>query len=212
MESLVINFLIFIVLTSLSWSFTSPLCSSICLCIWRNGKQTVLCEKQSLNSIPSGISSGTQVLNLNRNHLQILPSKIFQELGLINLQKIFLSECNISSIYNDAFTQLTNLIELDLSKNQLNQVPNESLKHCFNLRRLQLNQNEIKLIDSDSFSTLTQLKSLDLSSSKIELIQPNAFRGLERLEFLKIDDNRLSVLSFDVLNDLPTLYSLDLYK
>lgn len=142
---------------------SSNSCPSMCSCIWRNGKQTAICEKQSLISIPSGISSGTQVLNLNKNNFQILPSKVFQERGLINLQKVFLAECKLGVIADDAFTQLTNLIELDLSENLLTQVPTSALKDAFNLRRLLLNQNPISNIRAEAFAPLTGLKYLDLS-------------------------------------------------
>src|SRR5437899_3064337 len=85
-----------VMLSSLFWfSECSHSCPSLCSCIWRNGKQTAICEKQGLISIPSGIGSSTQVLNLNKNNFQILPSKVFQERGLINLQKVFLAECKL---------------------------------------------------------------------------------------------------------------------
>lgn len=148
-------------------------CPSMCSCIWRNGKQTALCEKQGLISIPSGISSSTQVLNLNKNNFQILPQKVFQERGLINLQKVFLAECKLGVIADDAFTQLTNLIELDLSANLLTQVPTLALRDCFNLRRLQLNSNPISVIRADAFSPLSHLKSLDLSGNS--LLNPLSF-------------------------------------
>lgn len=145
---------------------SSNSCPSMCSCIWRNGKQTAICEKQSLISIPSGISSGTQVLNLNKNNFQILPSKVFQERGLINLQKVFLAECKLGVIADDAFTQLTNLIELDLSENLLTQVPTNALKDAFNLRRLLLNQNPISNIRAEAFLPLNGLKYLDLSGMR----------------------------------------------
>jgi netrin-G1 ligand len=152
-----------LLMTQTQQTVSTITCPSMCSCIWRNGKQTALCEKQSLISIPSGISSATQVLNLNKNNFQILPSKVFQERGLINLQKVFLAECKLGVIADDAFTQLTNLIELDLSTNLLTQVPTKSLKDCFNLRRLQLNANPIQIIRAEAFLPLTHLKSLDLS-------------------------------------------------
>ncbi len=161
---LLLPFLVTTLLTTqIQQTVSTNTCPSMCSCIWRNGKQTALCEKQSLISIPSGISSATQVLNLNKNNFQILPSKVFQERGLINLQKVFLSECRLGVIADDAFTQLTNLIELDLSTNLLTQVPTRSLKDCFNLRRLQLNFNPIQIIRAEAFLPLTHLKSLDLS-------------------------------------------------
>lgn len=187
-------------------------CPSKCNCIWRNGKQTTVCESQGLISIPSGIAQQTQVLNLNQNNFQILPAKVFQERGLINLQKVFLSRCKLGVIAEDAFLQLTNLVELDLSSNVLTSVPSDSLKHCPNLRRLVLNSNPIGAIRKETFASTPALNSLDLSECQIGSVEAGAFKGLSSLQYLKLDGNRLSTLSGLVLQDLPPLYSMDLHK
>lgn len=187
-------------------------CPSMCTCIWRSGKQTALCEKQGLISIPSGISSSTQVLDLNKNNFQILPARVFQERGLINLQKVFLAECKLGVIAEDAFAQLTNLIELDLSQNLLTHVPSKALRDCPNIRRLQLNGNPIQSVRADAFAKLSHLKSIDLSNCQIDIVESHAFRGLANIEFLKLDGNRLATLSPGVVGDLPALYSFDLHR
>lgn len=139
------------------------LCPQVCSCIWRNGKQTTICENQNLISIPNQISPSTQVLDLNTNNFQILPSKAFQERGLINLQKLFLPRCKLGAIADDAFTQLTNLVELDLSENLLTTVPVKALTNCTNLRRLLLNNNHIATLTAEAFAPLNNLKFLNLS-------------------------------------------------
>lgn len=187
-------------------------CPSMCMCIWRNGKQTANCENQGLISIPSGITALTQVLSLNKNNFQILPTKVFQERGLSNLQKVFLAECKLGVIAPDAFDKLTNLVELDLSSNLLTNIPSEALEHAKNIRRLQLNGNPIRHIRRRSLAMLEHLNSLELSSCQIDNIEPGAFSGLTKLQFLKLDTNRLSTLSVSVLLDLPPLYLLDLHK
>lgn len=202
-----------ILLTSLiPPSLSQGVCPSKCNCIWRNGKQTTVCESQGLISIPSGIAQQTQVLNLNQNNFQILPAKVFQERGLINLQKVFLSRCKLGVIAEDAFVQLTNLVELDLSSNVLTSVPSDSLKHCPNLRRLVLNNNPIGAIAKDTFASTPSLNSLDLSECQIGSVEAGAFKGLSSLQYLKLDGNRLSTMSSLVLQDLPPLYSMDLHK
>lgn len=138
-------------------------CPQVCNCIWRNNKQTTVCENQNLISIPNQISSTTQVLDLNANNFQILPSRAFQERGLVNLQKLFLSRCKLGAISDDAFYQLTNLVELDLSENLLTHVPMKALVNSTNLRRLLLNNNHIATINAESFATLNNLKFLNLS-------------------------------------------------
>ena len=87
------------------------------------GKQYVECRSQGQISIPDKIAAETQVLDLTGNNLQILPSEVFQRSGLVNLQRLYLSNCNIGQIDPSAFRGLTNLVELDLSANLLTSVP-----------------------------------------------------------------------------------------
>ena len=187
-------------------------CPAKCTCIWKNGKQTTNCESQGLISIPAGIQASTQVLNLNSNKLHILPSKVFQERGLINLQKVFLSKCQLATIHRDALIQLTNLVELDISFNVLTSIPSDPFEATPALRRLVLNNNPIGSIRANSFSLTPNLNALDLSGCQIDSIEAGAFKGLSSLQFLKLEGNRLATLSFLVLQDLPPLYSLDLHS
>lgn len=138
-------------------------CPQVCNCIWRSNKQLTMCENQGLISIPNLLSSATQVLDLNDNNFQMLPSRAFQERGLVNLQKLFLARCKLGTIADDAFYQLTNLVELDLSENLLTHVPMKALVNSTNLRRLLLNNNHIATINAESFATLNNLKFLNLS-------------------------------------------------
>ncbi|KAI1304259.1 Slit -like protein 3 protein [Halotydeus destructor] len=189
-------------------------CPSICSCIWRSNKQHSLCENQGLIGIPTGIGQSTQVLNLNKNNFQILPSRVFQERGLINLQKVFLAECKLGVIAPDAFLQLTNLVELDLSSNLLTSVPSDAFEHepKLNIRRLQLNGNPIRAVKKNALAMLPHLNNIELSDCQIDLIEPGAFSGLSQLQYLKLDGNRLSTLSALVLQDLPPLFRMDLHK
>ncbi|XP_076345112.1 uncharacterized protein LOC143244402 [Tachypleus tridentatus] len=187
-------------------------CVEGCMCKWKNGKQTAECADSQLTSVPAGLNTGTQVLDLSGNLLQTLSSKVFQSVGLVNLQKVFLARCGISEIANDAFYYVSNLIELDLSENFLNWVPFEALKDCSLLRRLQLTNNPIQLIQNNTFSGLIHLTSLEMSNCRIYTIEPNAFSGLESLEYLRLDGNKLSFLSGKVVQDLPNLHTLDLYN
>ncbi len=233
------------------------ICPQVCSCIWRNGKQTTICENQNLISIPNQISPSTQVLDLNTNNFQILPSRAFQERGLINLQKLFLPRCKLGAIADDAFVQLTNLVELDLSENLLTTVPVKALANTTNLRRLLLNGNHIATISAEAFAPLTSLKFLNLSGMisiyrfsisisthygpatdqrwppralftfsfdfnpnfylyflgcQTHTIEARAFWGLADLEYLYLHSNQLTTLPYAVVQDLPALYSFDLYR
>ena len=209
---LTVTLTLLLVTSFIPLSYGEAYCPTKCNCIWRNGKQTTNCESQGLISIPSGIAASTQVLNLNENNFQVLPSKVFQERGLTNLQKVFLSKCKLGVIADDALVQLSNLVELDLSNNLLTSIPKEALKETPNLRRLILAGNPIQVLKKESFIQITSLNTLDLSSCQISSIESGAFKGLKSLQYLELDGNRLSTLLPNVLQDLNPLYTMDLHQ
>ena len=81
------------------------------------------CRDKGQISIPEKVDIETQVLDLSGNNLQILPREVFSRRGLLNLQKLYLSNCKIGQIDPTAFRGLTNLVELNLSGNLLTSVP-----------------------------------------------------------------------------------------
>ncbi|CAH1972976.1 unnamed protein product [Acanthoscelides obtectus] len=176
-------------------------CPSSCICKWKNGKQTVECSDRDLLIIPEGVEPDTQVLHFSGNNLQTLHAEKFLRLGLINLQRIYLSRCKVSYIQSKAFNGLTNLVELDLSENKLIEVSPASFEGCGSLMKLYLHSNPIKTLQKDVFSHLPLLNTLDLSSCAISSIAPEAFRGLFSLEWLNLGMNKLSTLP--VYHNLP---------
>ncbi|XP_076335538.1 leucine-rich repeat, immunoglobulin-like domain and transmembrane domain-containing protein 2 [Tachypleus tridentatus] len=185
-------------------------CVEGCLCKWKHGKQTAECADAFLTTVPAGLNSATQVLDLSGNVLHTLASRAFHSVRLVNLQKIFLARCGLTEISDDAFYRVSNLIEIDLSENNLSWVP--TLKDCSLLRRLQLSRNPIQHLLDNSFSSLSHLTTLEMSNCQIHTIGPSAFSGLKHLEYLRLDGNRLSYLSGTVLQPFQTLYALDLHN
>lgn len=167
-------------------------CPSACKCMWKGGKQTVECINEGLITIPDGIDQGTQVLEFSGNNLQTLPRERFQRMGLLNLQRIYLSRCRIVQIDDRAFKGLTNLVELDLSQNFLRTVPSETFSDYTSLMRLTMNGNPITALDAGAFKPLSSLTNLELSNCEIEYIDPDAFTGLTNIEWLKLDGNQLA--------------------
>lgn len=174
-------------------SFTYA-CPDSCTCKWKSGKQTVECADKGFLAIPKGIDPGTQVLEFSRNNLGTLQKELFLKLDLINLQRIYLSDCGIISIHDRAFVGLTNLVELDLTNNLISAVPTESFIACPSLMRLTLNGNPITNIQRAAFSHLSYLNTLELHSCEISTIEEGAFQGLYSLEWLHLNGNRLTTL------------------
>lgn len=166
-------------------------CLEQCSCKWKSGKMTVECLAASFGTIPEGIDSGTQVLHLTGNVIQILRAKSFQSVGLTHLQRIYLNRCGLVSLEDEAFYQVSNLIELDLSNNFLTSVPSKALENCPILRKLNFAHNPIRELLNNTFAKFSHLQTIDLSDNNIHAIEVNAFQGLKSLKQLYLNGNKL---------------------
>ncbi|CAG7816349.1 unnamed protein product [Allacma fusca] len=193
-EKLVSSIQFLLVLNSLALSSTSA-CPTDCFCVWKGGKQKIECLNRGLRTFPGPIDPGTQVLDLTGNSFETLPPDHFMRLGLINLQKIYLSKCRLSHISPRTFRGLSNLVDLDLSYNVMREVPSGAFPDCQGLMRLILSGNPIPRIQPNAFISLESLTTLEISIAGIELIEKGAFDGLVSLEWLKLNGNKLKRIS-----------------
>jgi hypothetical protein len=145
-----------------------------------------------MTEVPVGIDPGTQVLDLSGNHLNVLVKERFLTLGLVNLQKAFLSRCHIAQIQDRAFARLTNLVELDLSENALTTIPASMFHDVPALIKISLAKNPIMTIEGHTFVPLQYLAQLDLSECLITTIKKSAFQGLKSLAWLRLNNNNLT--------------------
>lgn len=186
-------------------------CPSVCVCKWKGGKQTVECKGHGLIRIPENINSETQVLDMSGNNLQVLQDDMFSSANLINLQKVYLKNCHIGQINNNAFRGLTNLVELDLSHNLITSIPSMTFNDVRFLRDVTLAYNPIQKIETHTFRTLPSLVKLDLSHCRIDKIEPRAFEGVEQLESLKLNGNYLTELQPKTLESLSRLHGIEIH-
>lgn len=84
-----------------------------------SGKKAAECVQYELTAVPRGLSPELQSVDLSQNPLQLLPRDAFREVGLVNLHKLFLRDCGIRDLHQEAFSGLEILIELDLTANQV---------------------------------------------------------------------------------------------
>ncbi|KAF2366955.1 Immunoglobulin I-set [Trinorchestia longiramus] len=206
----------FALMIVLSVSTPGFACPSACVCKWKvghkkGGKETVECVNKGLSSLPTGLNPETQVLDFTGNALVILSREKFKILGLINLQRIYVSRCKLVQLDDAAFRGLSNLVELDLSNNELNMVPAAALQHTAALMRLLLSHNPITQIRDGAFSKLHFLTSLEMTGCALKVLESRAFQGLDKLEWLKLDDNQLTSVPETML--LPKmLHGVDLHN
>ena len=129
--------LFFLILSFIQLS--SSLCPCYCKCLWRSSKITVDCGGVGLTKLPENINTATQVLNMTGSDIPTLSWNVFYDSGPTNLQRLYLRNCKIRQIHNQAFNGLPNLIELDLSENKLHQIPSQSFVIISGLNSLILN-------------------------------------------------------------------------
>ncbi|OQR76227.1 leucine-rich repeat-containing protein 4B-like, partial [Tropilaelaps mercedesae] len=154
--------------------------------------------------------TGLQVLNMSLNTLKALQNNQVANAGLVNLQKLYLSQNQLRELQEHAFYKMNNLVELDLSHNKLGAVPTNAFKHLVNLRQLLLKGNPITVLEDSSFAHLRSLSVLELSSCKIETVARDAFAQLENLQVLKLDDNLISFISALTMAPLAKLHGISL--
>lgn len=183
---------LFVIILDLASTFQS--CPSICTCKWKNGKRWVECRNQDQISIPDQIDMETQVLDLSGNNLQILPREVFARHGLLNLQKLHLSDCKIGQIDPTAFRGLTNLVEINLAGNLLTTIPTATFADIPYLRSLHLDRNPLQKVEANAFEMIPQLVSLDLSHCNIKRVAARAFAQLTSLEKLFLQHNQIAEL------------------
>ncbi|CAG7726104.1 unnamed protein product [Allacma fusca] len=198
----------FLVFNLLMLSNVSEECPSTCHCRWVGGKESVSCFRAGLTKIPQGLDPGTQVLNISGNALKSLPGYVFLSMNLLNLQKIFLSECELVSLDPHVFSKLTNLVELELSGNRLGLVPSHTFGEIPELRELKVNSNPIPRISNHAFLGLRRLVRLELTNCQLVTIETWAFRELPALEWLRLDNNRLLTVQAESFFPLQSLHGL----
>ncbi|XP_014259547.1 leucine-rich repeat-containing protein 4 [Cimex lectularius] len=186
-------------------------CPPVCVCKWKGGKQTVECTDRALIMIPEGVDSETQVLDMSGNNLQILPREVFVRTGLLNLQRLYLRNCRLGQIDDQALAGLTNLVELDLTNNLLTTIPSATFKDVPFLRDLVMARNPIQKIESHAFKTVPGLVKLDLSNCALQMISPKAFEGVELLEALKLNGNQLHEIRPRTVETLSRLHGVELH-
>ncbi|XP_072384111.1 leucine-rich repeat, immunoglobulin-like domain and transmembrane domain-containing protein 2 [Diabrotica undecimpunctata] len=185
-------------------------CPSPCRCTWSNGKKTALCKKAGFTGIPGTLDEGMQVLDLSGNFLSKLPKAAFRSVGLLNLQRVYLSRAGLTEIHRDAFVDLIILVEIDLSDNEIYSLHPETFHGNERLRILYLNGNPLKELVRAQFPTLPHLRTLELENCHLKVINRETFIHLTALETLNLKYNLLQNLSETTFMNFAQLKTLAL--
>ncbi|XP_013200762.1 uncharacterized protein LOC106143263 [Amyelois transitella] len=198
-------------LTSTIADFTTE-CQRPCDCRWQSGNKAAICSNSSLKMIPANLSNDIQILDLTNNNLMQLQQEAFKKVGLSNLKKLFLKECNIEVINKAAFVTLAIMIELDLSKNRIRYLHPDTFKGTEKLRLINLSNNFIDKLEDGIFRNLKFLQKVEVSNNRIARIGTKTFVNLPQLKILRLDGNNLSHMKPETLMALRNLSGLDLHN
>nr|AIO08167.1 variable lymphocyte receptor C [Petromyzon marinus] len=166
--------------------------SDVCICssATDSSPETVDCSSKTLATVPTGIPTSTEKLQLHINQLASIDEKAFW--GLSNLTYLTITNNpQLQSLPVGVFDQLKNLNELRLSSNQLKSLPPRVFDSLTKLTYLSLNNNQLQSIPAGVFDKLTNLDRLELSTNQLQSVPDGAFDKLTNLQTLSLQINQL---------------------
>nr|XP_023656521.1 nyctalopin [Paramormyrops kingsleyae]XP_023656522.1 nyctalopin [Paramormyrops kingsleyae] len=142
-----------------------------------------------------GLPNLLQLRMTHNEHIRYLHTRTF--IALKKLRRLDLADCNLFSMPDRIFVELTALQELLCYQNNFRRIPG-AIRGMENLTHVYLERNKIEAIAYNSLLGLGKLQYLNLQENRINVIHDKAFQDLQRLENFYLNDNLLA--------DLP-LYS-----
>lgn len=141
------------------------------------------------NAMPA-FPGNVTVLQLDFNNLTDIPARAFHL--FTGLKALNLSNNQIATLADGAFTGLEQLTKLDLTFNRLAKLPARAFAPLSNLKQLFLDSSRIEEIDVQAFVGLGNLETLYLTLNKLHQIPAGALRPLVKLKYLNLAGNNLS--------------------
>lgn len=187
-------------------------CPALCECKWVSGNKAADCSNKSLSTIPDKLSNEIQNLDLSGNPLHEITQSAFQLVGLSNLKKLFLRNCNIQVINKNGLSSLGIVIEFDFSHNSIKVLHPDTFKHAEKLRLVNLSNNKLEKIEDGVFRNLPFLQRIDLSNNHIHKVGVGAFTNSHTIKTIRLAYNNLSFVKLETINLLTNLSSMDLHN
>ncbi|XP_046914205.2 slit guidance ligand [Dermatophagoides farinae] len=134
------------------------LCPSRCTC----SGTVVRCSRQKLKRVPKYIPTTTTELYLDMNEISLIPTDLnrLSELNLLDL-----SNNQVNILPTKIFENMTKLHTLIISYNKLQCIQPDAFKGLMSLRKLTLHGNDISLIPTGSFDSLNVITHLAIGEN-----------------------------------------------
>lgn len=151
--------------------------------------------------------------SLGDTAIEKIQTRAFEESNKVYVQRLYLSNLQISTIEENAFDVIKNdLLELHLDNNSISELPSKILHGITYLSIIDLSQNQLSTINSELFKESVNLKKINLSDNKIVLLPHDALYNVKKLEELNMRNNQLFVINQFYLQFQGNLKFIDLSR
>ena len=143
------------------------------------------------------------------NQLTILTAGMFDHLS--SLRSLVLDSNRISSVYSEAFANLTSLTFLSLARNIFKALQRDMFKDLSKLQSLSFSGNDVHWIEDGAFNGLHSLTFLSLVNNNLNssIFIPNVFTNIaDTLTVLGLEQNQITVIYNYVFRNFTALKEL----
>lgn len=160
---------------------------------WNFSFQNIINASGGVNRLKKNLLLNDEMRTGYFHHLSLTSLKGLQNISwLIKIQKLDLSNNQLTEIHPDTFNYLSLLNVLDLSNNKLLGIHPDTFNSLVKLKKLNLSHNELEEILPHTLKSLKQLNVLDLSWNQLKKIHPDAFNTLIGVDEVLINNNKLT--------------------
>lgn len=181
----------------MSICIVNTICPESCQCSKEQTK--VVCEKQSLISIPKSLPTTTEYLSLVSNLLREITAESFK--NLVELKVLKLTTNKISVIKKNSFKYQSKLVYLYLNNNNIQTIENGAFVGAISLVHIYLTSNQLDHVPC--LNGLISLKKLLINTNKISNASfPAEYRQLKNISYINLSNNKIKHLTVNSLMNL----------
>jgi len=152
------------------------------------GGYHVTCHGSLLTTVSLIRLTDIRVMELYDN-ITLFERDSFVPRGLTEMEKLFVSGCELRTIELGAFNGLKKLTELSITGNEICEIIPGTFESISNLERVDLSYNRLEHLDSGVFSGLFNLEYIHLGDNNLQYLHPDTFFVLPKLKHISFYNN-----------------------